>query len=367
MTNQSLQSKIREAFKDLIAWGVYHSGLVWILPSPAFGRGDRKGIVVLYYHRITQNSDGDFLPIPMNCRRRFFERHMRILSKKFNVISLKTLYRIIQERSGIPDRCVAVTFDDGFKDVFETAFPILEKYQIPATIFLTVGMISSKELIPLHKLYYLLDKVDIESIINEIQASYPHLSDVDPPMFRALKETGDKIELRKGLDRLLGFSVCSVEGRKLLEALCSKFEVTDAAHITEKLYLSWDDVKKMDGEGISFGAHTMSHPILSDLEYGEQRSEIVYSKQIIETKLNKSVDFFAYPFGYLDERTKEIVKNNFLCAFSDGQAIGFDSDLLCLGRRVVLDQPVYRFVCELWGGGGVMVKMKKRFMELFRK
>ena len=81
--------------------------------------------------------------------------------------------------------------------------------------------------------------------------------------------------------------------------------------------LSWDEIGEMHRGGITFGAHTLTHPDLTRLSPDLIKAEIVGSKDRIEDVLGSSVDTFAYPFGRYNNECREVVSRHFLCACSD--------------------------------------------------
>ena len=87
-----------------------------------------------------------------------FENQMRYLSKKYNPISLERMAQHIQNEMSLPSKAVAVTFDDGYQDNYENAYPILKKYHIPATFFLTTSFIGTGEIPRWDKEFYTADK-----------------------------------------------------------------------------------------------------------------------------------------------------------------------------------------------------------------
>ena len=87
-----------------------------------------------------------------------FENQMRYLSKVYNPISLARMSQHIQNGTSLPSKAIAVTFDDGYQDNYENAYPILTKYHIPATVFLTTGFIGTGEIPRWDKEYYKADK-----------------------------------------------------------------------------------------------------------------------------------------------------------------------------------------------------------------
>jgi peptidoglycan/xylan/chitin deacetylase (PgdA/CDA1 family) len=92
---------------------------------------------------------------------------MRYLSRHYNVVSLNDLYRHLESEDS-RGMVVAVTFDDGYRDNYECAFPILERYRIPATIFLTTGVMDSGEPLWFEQLAEAVKKTNQEYIDLEI-------------------------------------------------------------------------------------------------------------------------------------------------------------------------------------------------------
>jgi len=85
----------------------------------------------------------------------------------------------------------------------------------------------------------------------------------------------------------------------------------------ERSMLSWREVKEMNECGITFGAHTLTHPDLTRLPFEKIQNEVYGSKAIIEDALGTQVACFAYPYGYYDDQCREVVSHHFICACSD--------------------------------------------------
>jgi peptidoglycan/xylan/chitin deacetylase (PgdA/CDA1 family) len=81
--------------------------------------------------------------------------------------------------------------------------------------------------------------------------------------------------------------------------------------------LSWHEIREMQRAGITFGAHTLTHPDLTRLPLERLRAEVCDSKAVIEDALGASIDCFAYPFGRYDHRSYELALQHFSCACSD--------------------------------------------------
>jgi hypothetical protein len=98
--------------------------------------------------------------------------------------------------------------------------------------------------------------------------------------------------------------------RRLITKLVDTCQVDIADNLGDALFLSWDEVREMHESGITFGAHTVTHPVLPNLPLEKARWEIVQSKRDIEEKLGKKVTSFAYPFGPFNAEIAGLVKES---------------------------------------------------------
>ena len=143
--------------KLLGALSLHHAGLLRVI----LGNRLRSQSIVLTYHRVidkqrtplTNSHPGIIVSDDV------FEMHMRTLRHRFNPISLQELQTHLETRTVLPERSCLVTFDDGWLDNYEIAFPILQKYGIPAVIFLPVSYISGDSMFWQEEIRMLLSRM----------------------------------------------------------------------------------------------------------------------------------------------------------------------------------------------------------------
>jgi len=201
------------------------------------GTGDiitmADSLPVLTFHSL------DDLPSVISFSPQVFRRGMgRLHESGYQTLSLLEAVDYLRRDAPFPSRSFVITFDDGYQAVYDEAFPVLQRYGMSATVFLTVG--------------------------------------------------------EKGTVKPAG-RLPSLEGRSML---------------------AWQEIKEMKRCGIDFGAHTLPHPNLTRLPRDQIEAEICGSKVIIEDALSTPVSCFAYPYGYYDCQSREIVRQNFACACS---------------------------------------------------
>ena len=293
-----------------------------------------------------------------------FEKQINYLCKSYNIISMYDLASHIKKKISFPSNSVIITFDDGLKNNFINAFPILQKYNIKATVFLITDYIDTLRINWLNKFSYIIKKIGLSEFVKEFERKFPAYSNL-------IGKIGQKniIELT---NFILRYKVDDNIREKFIQGLYNKFKIKISKEKIKDLYLSWKEIKKMADSGISFGSHTSTHPILSMLNYEKAKKEIVNSKKNIEVKLDKKINLFAYPYGNKDDFDlnikKILVNNNFLCAVSAIDGFNnLNSDLYELKRICIVDEPFYYFKMRIEGFEWLIEKIYQKLCRFFKR
>lgn len=234
--------------------------------------------LIFMYHRVNDGNHNIFSGLDMG----IFEKQIKALKRYFRFVTLSDFVGLIRTL-GKP--LAVITFDDGYKNTFTNALPILKKSNLPVTVFLTTGAIDNNDIIWTDKLS-LLKKTDASSL-EKLKTELKNMPNSD-------KE-----------NRIKQLESCSdIDYKSIPEA--------------EKM-LSWDEVKIMAKEpNIEFGAHTVNHPILTKISKEEAEKEIIGSKLKTEAMINRPVNTFCYPDGQKEDfnlTIEQILKENgFTCA-----------------------------------------------------
>lgn len=237
---------------------------------------------VFMYHRFSGQ------PHPRRTSIRLFEAQVAYLARHYRPTSLSQLVSRLASSAVSLHRSVVITIDDGYRDFAEFAYPILEKYAVPATLYLTTDFVSSNSWLWFDAMHWIVHAA--------------------PPGKYALPIDGTTLDLDIGHAsgrhvawiKLTGLCLHWPPARKgeLIRLMERCFRVDLPPTVTENYRaLSWDDVRCFDPELVEIGAHTCTHPILSSCSRAEQVREIEGSKAVIEEQLNRPVESFCYPNG----------------------------------------------------------------------
>jgi peptidoglycan/xylan/chitin deacetylase (PgdA/CDA1 family) len=248
-----------------------------------------RNVQILVYHRVNDEMDPFFPATPTIA----FKRHMEYLAENFNVCPLAEGVERLKTND-VPERAVVVTFDDGYRDNYLHAFPTLQRLSIPATIFLATGAIGSGEILWHDRVFSVFRRTRCVTL-----KDFGH-----PPRDYPLRSLRDKLFAQSDVLWYLR-SISDGERERCINLLAEKLG-TSGEMISSQLMLSWEEINTMCREGISFGSHTVNHPILSKLSREAAQQEIVESKKTIERHLSKSVETFAYPSGRREDFTEPV-------------------------------------------------------------
>jgi peptidoglycan/xylan/chitin deacetylase (PgdA/CDA1 family) len=290
----SAEPTIKLGWRGAMASVLHHSGVLHAMEklSRSYERSPGSGgnpfawrkaasakYVILCYHRV--GTEG----VPLYCKLapREFEAQMRYLRENYRVLSLQDLCGEMESAQRTKN-AVAVTFDDGYRDLYTTAFPILQKYRIPATIFLTARAIETGEISWYDRVFLALQEWPANSI--DI--------DLGQPLHFELRSSAER--LRTAQKIVLALRKLPDEERRTHCAVLEKGVTLPAAALSDRM-LTWEQVREMQQAGIHFGSHTMTHPVISRLAPAALETELQESRRVLEEKLGMPVLDFAYPFG----------------------------------------------------------------------
>ncbi len=299
--------------------GMGHCKNVLFDPSPK--------LLVLVFHRIVSKIISDPLNIMLSEKK--FIRQLDALAGKYPVISLSDAVR--QAESGkVKAKCqVVLTFDDGYRDNYEVAFPVLRKKGVPATFFIASDYIDSS--VPLWD-FFLISML-FHNKIDDI-----HI--------------GNNIVRKKAVESRPSFVFRAFDEIKSLEPE-KRHQIIDLLRIragsggsvptcAADRCMTWEDARKMSHAGMEFGSHGTSHTSLARVTGKVAEKEIMASKDIIERNIQKRCDHFAFPFGsrrdYSDALVASVGKAGYkTCLLNVHGYNYFDKDFFCL-KRIIMDE-----------------------------
>jgi peptidoglycan/xylan/chitin deacetylase (PgdA/CDA1 family) len=282
-----------------------------------------RGLRILAYHRVC---DTWFDPLSMCLSPELFERNLRHIRAQYLPLTLEEGLYLLREGKKLPEKAVALTFDDGYADNLSTALPLLKHYGIPATVFINVNAVENK------------DGIWHDRIAEACRKSIRTRLDLRGAGLERYNFSGFARKMSV-CRRLVGVCqrVPDRERERLVEAIVR--EMTGEEPGSCRLMLDWEGVKYLASNGVAIGSHGMNHSPLRTLIPQDAEYEIRESKRIIRERTGIDVQYFANPFGNPRDFREDIVtilKNNgYTAAFVLWRGVNTDSGAFTLGRYCI--------------------------------
>jgi peptidoglycan/xylan/chitin deacetylase (PgdA/CDA1 family) len=325
--------------RRVAASALYHSGAVRLVE-----RATRNRARIITYHRILSaaSEDVQFVQPGMFVTTERFEEQMRYLATNYQVVSLEEI-----PSARRPNVC-AITFDDGWLDNYTNAYPVLQKYHLPATVFVATDYIGTHRWPwPDRLCFYLHGTAPsrvcsvLESALRAVNIAWNPGRLAHSPVAQVSEEI---VELLKRLKHSLVATVMAL--------IDDEFRDLQAELNRRRPWLSWSEIVEMSAHGISFGSHTKSHVILTNTSLAEARAEVVGSKEALSEGSGRPVTSFCYPNGaYSPELLRVVAEAGYRLAVGTRRGWADESgDVLALNRIMLHNDKtdtLPKFACVL--------------------
>lgn len=285
--------RLKRLIRTGLCYVLYLLGIIKALDSMKELLPSKRAIKILCYHSV---GDEYGVPLGLSVTEKNFENQIKFLTESYNIISLDEAVKIIRDKKEIPPRAIVITFDDGMRDNYTHVFNIVKRYNVPVTIFVTVNPIQGHEV--LWTDYIIIGfnlfkdrKITLKTLGLEIPLNkYIQRQQAIVMLLDTAKKLSDedRLELINDLQKQLGLDLKS--------------------EVFQNRMLSTEMIKEMCDNGISFGSHTMTHPILTKISLQKLKYELVESKKALEVITGKPIKFFAYPNGTPEDFDEQVVQ-----------------------------------------------------------
>jgi peptidoglycan/xylan/chitin deacetylase (PgdA/CDA1 family) len=272
--------------------------------AEALGRGPERPLI-LGYHRVVDDFDAHAragMP-SMLTSTAMFERHLDVVGRHFRFVSLDEIGERLAAGEPFTERVAAVTFDDGYRDNYDHAFPILRRKGIPATVFVVTDLVGQAHWQIHDKLYHLVAKAfaawddprrELSRLLTSLGLPASHL-------LRHRAAASSPLTTVSALLPDLAQANVSRVMQALEAAVGNGFDDVP-------LSLTWPMLQEMHRAGMTIGSHTRTHISLPAESLATVVAELEGSKRAIEQQIGAPVHHFAYPGGQFTPRDVEAIE-----------------------------------------------------------
>ena len=257
---------------------------------------NREKILILMYHRFSLEKN------PFKISSAEFAAHLAYLSKHNRVLSLTETIENLKNGNALPPNATVITIDDGYADAFDIAFPLLKKFNLPATLFVVTNFANGKCWLWTDLMRYVLAAAKRDFLSVEF-------TDGKKIETKLIGKT-QRLEIAGRVNSRLKNMPNEDKEAKIKEIADDLAVEIPALPTAEYAPISWRQAVEMDASVLKIESHTATHPILTNISETQLDFELNSSREKLETVLNRKSEHFCYPNGSFDEKVWQAVKNN---------------------------------------------------------
>ena len=267
---------------------------------------------VLTYHRVADPEDTpDLDPALVSATPDAFRKQMEHVKRRYRPVTLQQVHEAFLEGRPLPDRAVHVTVDDAYRDFAEEAWPILRELGIPATVFVPTAYPDH----PSRILWW--DRLHRATLRGPGSEAWKRAVRAGREALAPLVPAG--VETHRDVRTLLR-RLPHDETERFVDSTCREIGLDDVELSYQMpTVLSWDELRRLKREGVSFGVHTRHHAALASLAVTRMRSEIRGSIEDLTRELGPGPWPIAYPYGIYNPTVARVARE-------EGCTLGFTCD-----------------------------------------
>lgn len=246
----------------------------------------RRALPVFMFHRVLPDQATCYDP-EMNTPPEGMDQFLAWVKESFEVLPLDACLRVRVSGGKVRKPVCAITFDDGWQDNFEFAYPLLKKHGVPATIFLASGFVGTRRRFWQERLWLVLSsfdsRTDRESLAAKLWRSVPWC----PPL------TASDLRFSRLKSLLMWQNSCDAEH------FVAQLEDLHPGNNLEtgRAFMNWQEIREMHANGVSVGSHTVNHVRLTRAAPATAQLEIERSRSQLQDQFDVEITCFSYPWG----------------------------------------------------------------------
>ncbi len=251
---------------------------------------NRRKFLILAFHHFSEGEAHGKVSAAV------FAQQLAYLRARYTILSLSEVERRLTHGEPLPQASVALTIDDGYRDAYEIAFPILKRFNAPATLFAVTDFIDGR-------IWLWTDKVPY--IVLHTRARRLSMTIDDSTIDVAFDSRDSRLDAALRINALLKRAPDHVK-----DAAIDALAVQAGVQLPERppreySPVTWDELREMDAAGLEIGSHTVTHPILLRIDGQRLDRELQESRQRLESQLDREVPLFCYPNGDYDRAVRD--------------------------------------------------------------
>jgi peptidoglycan/xylan/chitin deacetylase (PgdA/CDA1 family) len=293
----------RRVGKGAAALALHHSGARNVLATVQRRAMGGRRVLMLSYHRVVGNykAEENTSLNTLNIERETFRKHLEVLHETHDIVSLDDALLVLDGSKPANRDVAVITFDDGYRDVYTHAFPVMRELRVPAVVYVPSAFMGTNRRLGHDRLYAALRMMEDRSMS---AISVGASGQGQKFLLEALEGGADAFI---ALERLIA-RFPTPDLLDLATDLEDRLGLTYSDASDGQLPMTWEMLREMDAHGVITGAHTADHTVLTNQRLDDARREIAQCKAVLEKNVRKPVKHFAYCNGFYSAGVAQALK-----------------------------------------------------------
>lgn len=276
--------------KPVIESAAFDHVVTWLERLDKHGQHSLR---VLTYHRVDYpERTPQLYPGLISATPDMFRKQMAYLAGKYHVVSMEAVLAACRGQAMLPPQAVLITFDDAYNDFARYAWPILQQYQLPATLFVPTAYPDCPE-----RAFWW------DRLYRALQNAAMHTRLDTPTGYFTLTNFAQRYQTFKRLRNYVK-TLPHSQAMPFVDDICRQSGMLAGAHAV----LGWDELRQLARAGVTLCPHTQTHPLLSRTPLDTVRIELSGSRQDLEREIGTTLPVFAYPGGDFNDQVVTILQ-----------------------------------------------------------
>ncbi len=271
-----------------------------------------------------------------------FRKQLEYFKANFNVVTMEQVLDAVCNGSGLPEKALLLTFDDGYIDNYTYAMPLLEEFGMQGSFFISAKTFDTHQLLDVNKIHYILASADVKPLLSDVKEKldYYRGREFDYP---SNDELWDKYAEDKRFDgkdivfvkRMLQTVLPEKLRNRISSELFEKYVGVSEEQLAYELYMTEEQIRTMKRNGMFIGIHGYDHYWLGNLSPEEMRADINKALDVMDEFIDRKKWVMNYPYGNYNEDVLSYAKSQGACmGFSTAVRVAdLDNDNLMLLPR----------------------------------
>jgi peptidoglycan/xylan/chitin deacetylase (PgdA/CDA1 family) len=289
---------------------------------------------ILAYHRVGELRDTPAVDSrSISATREGFARQMEHLTRFYQVVSMPEVLQAFEKGTPLPKRAVLITFDDAYADFVDIAWPILQQFRLPATLFVPTAYPDHPERVFWWDRLYQAFAASPRAEINVPRLGQLSLHAADQKR-RSLRMVQNHVT-----------TIPHCEAMRLVDSLCAE---RGPRSVQGGSVLTWKQLRELSSEGLTLGSHTRTHPLMTQITPERMREEVQGSLEDLQREIGTCLPIFCYPNGNHNDVVLAVLREQGIrlafTTLSGTNELGF-VDPLRLHRTVIMPRTTPAIFC----------------------